>query len=87
MEELIKHPKKTKPFSRKNVMDFAKVIRNANISNASRSVILKDLAEYLASEDPFFDKPMFTGIATGKYESDFRTRKHSKIQEKHNGIV
>ena len=81
--ELIKHHK-TKPFSRKNMMDIAKIIRNCHISVASREIVTRALANYFEKEDPFFDRKMFKNLSSGTLDSDPKTARYSTIQEKQN---
>lgn len=83
MEEVIKH-NKTKSFSRKNMMDIAKVIRNTSISTASREIVTRAIANYFEREDPFFDRKTFCQIADGTLEFDRRTVAYSFVQEKEN---
>ena len=80
--EIIKHPTKVKPFSRKNIMDIAKVIRNTSISTASREIVTRALANYFEREDQFFNRKMFNQIASGTLEFDHRTVAYSTVQEK-----
>jgi len=80
--ELIKHPTKTKPFTRKNIMDIAKVIRNTAISTASREIVTRALANYFEREDQFFDRKTFNQIASGVLDFDKRTVAYSTVQEK-----
>ena len=82
MTEVIKHPTKVKPFSRKNIMDIAKVLRNTAISTASREIVTRALANYFEREDQFFDRKMFNQIASGTLEFDHRTVAYSTVQEK-----
>jgi len=81
MEEVIKH-NKTKSFSRKNMMDIAKVIRNTSISTASREIVTRAIANYFEREDQFFDRKMFNQIASGTLDFDHRTVAYSTVQEK-----
>ena len=81
--ELIKHHK-TKPFSRKNMMDIAKIIRNCPISLSNREVVTRALANYFENEDPFFDRKMFNNLSSGTLDSDPKTARYSTIQEKQN---
>ena len=82
MTEVIKHPTKVKPFSRKNIMDIAKVIRNTSISTASREIVTRAIANYFEREDQFFDRKMFNQIASGTLDFDHRTVAYSTVQEK-----
>ena len=84
MTEVIKHPTKVKPFSRKNIMDIAKVIRNTSISTASRVIVTRAIANYFEREDQFFDRKMFNQIASGTLDFDHRTVAYSTVQEKPN---
>ena len=79
--EVIKHPKKQKPFSRTNVMDFAKVIRNVGMAPTSRVNLVRELANYLATQDQFFDRKVFTDIALSKLDKDVRTETYSTLKD------
>ncbi|HQZ15049.1 MAG TPA: hypothetical protein PLT55_04335 [Acidimicrobiia bacterium] len=85
-EELIKHHK-VKAFSRKNMMDFAKVIRNCNLRHDERDKIAWAIAAYLEKEDMFFDRQRFLKVADGRIEDDHKTKAYSTVKEKHNGII
>ena len=84
MTEVIKHPTKVKPFSRKNIMDIAKVLRNTAITTAHREIVTRALANYFEREDQFFDRKMFNQIASGTLDFDHRTVAYSTVQEKPN---
>jgi len=80
-EEVIKHPKKVKSFSRVFMMDLAKIIRNLPISEASRAEVRRAFAEYFAKVDMFFDKKRFNDLAQGTLTSDDLTERYSHIKE------
>lgn len=82
MTEIIKHPTKVKPFSRKNIMDIAKILRNTAITTAHREIVTRALANYFEREDQFFDRKMFNQIASGTLDFDHRTVAYSTVQEK-----
>ena len=79
--ELVRNPR-PKAFTRKNIMDIAKVLRNTAITTAHREIVTRAIANYFEREDPFFDRKMFNQIAAGIVESDFKTEFYSTVKEK-----
>lgn len=80
--DVVKHPRQVKAFNRKNIMDVAKTIRNCHITQASREIVVRALANYFEREDQFFDRNMFNNIAFGVLNHDPRTHSYSSVQEK-----
>jgi predicted nucleic-acid-binding protein len=84
MKELKRDPKHAKAFSRRILMDIAKVLRNTAITTAHREIVTRALANYFEREDQFFDRKTFNQIANGTLEYDVRTVAYSPVQEKPN---
>lgn len=56
---------KYRRFGRKHMMDLAKCIRNTKLSLANRTAVGTEIADYLASIEPFFDRAVFMQIVKG----------------------
>lgn len=69
-------------FTRVHIIDFAKCIRNATISNASRILVAREFADYFDSTEPIWDRKMFMQIASGIIEDDPKTKPYSILTEK-----
>lgn len=79
--------KKYKTFTRRNVMDMAKTIRNTHLSANNKEDVGKALAKYLETQDPFFDYNTFMCIVTGKLAYDVKTEPYSPVKDKSNEQV
>ena len=62
-------------------MDFAKVLRNSALSKKNRELIGRDLAAYLATEDPFFDRKTFMSVMMGDLSYDPKTEPYSTLKD------
>lgn len=79
--------KQSRAISRTQIMDIAKILRNATMAKTSKEAIIRDFARYFDAVDRFFDHKMFINIASGALDADFRTEMYSMFKEKENGEV
>lgn len=72
-------------FNRKMCIDFAKILRNAEISEEILLNLGKDLADYFQIHDALFDRTLFLNVLTCSVAYDPKTEKFSGVDE--NGKV
>ncbi len=72
---------KYKRLGRKHMMDIAKVVRNTTLSLNNRVIVGRALANYLESQEPFFDRPVFMQIVQGT-TVDTKTNYCSDVEDK-----
>jgi len=57
-------------FTRLGINSIAKAIRNTPISNSARSMLVRNLVEVFAEDNPLFDAARFRQLANGKLDKD-----------------
>lgn len=83
MEEVVvtRHPKHAKAFSRVIMMDIAKIIRNAPLTQIQNQHLYRRFADYFERLDQFFDRKTFCAVASGGQDVDNRTEPYTKLKE------
>lgn len=70
-----------KSFSRRDMMDIAKIVRNCSASAAGKADLSRRLADYFETVNAHFDRQTFSQIIIGKLDVDKRTEMHSNYKE------